>query len=204
MKARGLLLTLFLLSFAAALSATTNIALNKAVTTNGTFLSGPQNIVCPGTPAAASTVDNGSFYAEQTCWLDGVAWQGTDLTTDTPSIDISFGGAFTISSAIVQADDNDTYELQYLGTDNAYHDWWAIPLDPSFGLVTRPSGNQVTQQPLPTVVATGVRIFATSGDGDYSVGQVEVFGSPVGTPEPGSLMLLFGALPGLALLRRRK
>jgi hypothetical protein len=182
----------------------TNVALNKTVTTVGSdFLSGPQNIVCPGTPAAPSVVTSGTFFAEQTCWLNGVAW--TANANGAPDyIDIDLGGTFSISSAIVQADDNDSYELQYLGTDNAYHDWWTVGTVPSFGLVTRPSGDQTTQQPLSTVTATGLRIFAVGGDGDYSVGQVEVFGNAVGTPEPGALLLLGAGLSGLGLLRRRK
>ena len=197
MKVRGLLLTTLLLLTAGVLSANTNVALNAPVTANGTFLSGPQTYVCNGTPAAASTVDDDSFYQEQTCWNDGIAWTGT-----APYIDIDLQGTFDISSAIVQADDNDTYELQYLGTDSLYHNWWNIGAPGPFGLVTRPNPDQVTQQSLPTVTALGLRIFATGGDDHYALSEVQVFGTPLGAPEPSSLLLLGGALPAISLLRR--
>jgi len=193
MKVVGLLLTVCLLLTPILVSANTNVALNAPVTTSGSFLSGPQTYVCDGTPAAPSSVDNGVFYTEGTCWNDGVAWTGF-----TNTIDISFGGTYTIDSAIVQADDNDTYLLQYLGTDNLYHNWWQVPYDYSFGLVTRPNADQVTPQGLSTVVATGVRILATDGDGYNSVGQIEVFTAP----EPASLLLLAAALPALGAFRR--
>jgi hypothetical protein len=102
----------------------------------------------------------------------------------------------------VQADDNDTYELDYLGTDNAYHLWWSIPSVPSFGLVTRPNADQTTIMTLPTVQALGVEIFATGGDGLYGVSQVEVFGSSA--PEPGTLGVLGVGLIGIGALVRRK
>jgi len=183
----------------------TNVALNASVTTMGSdFLSGPQTSgACSATPSASSVLTSGTFFAEGTCWLDGVAW--TANANGAPDyVDIDLGGAYSISSAIVQADDNDSYELQYLGTDNAYHDWWNVASVNAWGLVTRPSGDQTTQQSLPTVTATGLRLFATGGDGEYALGQVEVFGNAVGTPEPGALMLLGAGLSGLGLLRRRR
>ncbi len=197
-KKLGLLVAVMFFLFATSVWASTNVALGAAVTTNGSgFLSGTQTIVCTGTPQAPSSVTDGVFHTEQDCWMNGVAWQGLDN-----SLDIDLGGTFSISSAIVQADDNDTYELQYRGTDGLYHNWWDVPLDPSWGLVTRPNGDQTTQQPLPTVTATGLRFFATGGDGDYAVSEIQVFATP--TPEPSSIMLLVAGFSGKTLLRRRR
>jgi hypothetical protein len=79
-----------------------NVALGKSVSTSGTgFYSGPTSIVCSGAPQAASSVTDGAFHAETDCWLNGVAWLGTDSM-----LDINLNGTFTLSSAIVQADDN--------------------------------------------------------------------------------------------------
>jgi hypothetical protein len=116
------------------------ISLNDPVTLNGSY---PEfTSVCPsvGLPQpAAGSVDNGVFQPETTCYQEGIHWQGPTDGDTSHSIAISFGGTFTIDGAIVQADDNDTYELDYLGTDNAYHLWWSIPEVTSFGLVTRPN-----------------------------------------------------------------
>jgi hypothetical protein len=175
------------------------ISLNDPVTLNGSF-PGFSDVCGPDPQPLASTIDNGVFQPEETCYQEGVHWQGL-----TDSISIGFGGTFTIDGAIVQADDNDTYELDYLGTDNLYHLWWSIPVDPSFGLVTRPDADHTTIMTLPTVQALGVEIFATGGDNDYAVSQVEVFGSPSAVPEPGTLGLLGTGFIGMAaLVNRRK
>lgn len=183
------------------------ISLNDPVTLNGSF---PEfTSVCPPVELpqpAAGTIDNGVFQPETTCYQEGIHWQGATTGDPTHSIAISFGGTFVIDGAIVQADDNDTYELDYLGTDDAYHLWWSIPEISSFGLVTRPNADQTTIMTLPTVDALGVKIFATGGDGDYAVSQVEVFGNPTPVPEPGTLGFLSVGLIGMvaALNRRRR
>jgi hypothetical protein len=178
------------------------ISLNDPVTLNGSFPT--FSAVCGPTPQpAASSIDNGVFQPETTCYQSGIHWQGPTTGDTTHSIAISFGGTFTIDGAIVQADDNDTYELDYLGTDDAYHLWWSIPEVPSFGLVTRPSGDQTTIMTLPTVQALGVEIFATGGDGDYAVSQVEVFGNAT-VPEPRMLGFLSIGLVGFVALVSRK
>lgn len=175
------------------------ISLNDPVTLNGSF---PEfTSVCPPVELAQpapGTIDNGVFQTEETCYQEGIHWQGL-----TDSISISFGGTFVIDGAIVQADDNDTYELDYLGTDDAYHLWWTIPTISSFGLVTRPNADQTTIMTLPTVDALGVEIFAVSGDNDYAVSQVEVFGSAA-VPEPDTMGLLCAGLIGIMVACKRR
>ncbi len=176
------------------------VSLNDPVTLNGTFPAFTS--VCgPSPQPAASSIDNGVFQPETTCYQSGIHWQGAAGGDTTHSIAIGFGSVFSINGAIVQADDNDTYELDYLGTDNLYHLWWSIPTISSFGLVTRPNANQTTIMTLPTVNALGVEIFATGGDGDYAVSQVEVFGS---VPEPGPIGLLTLSFVGFGVYVGRK
>jgi hypothetical protein len=177
------------------------ISLNDPVALTGSYPS--FTFGCgPFAKPAAGSIDNGVFQPEETCFQQGIHWEGSTSGDLTHAIAIDFGGPFLIDGAIVQADDNDTYELDYLGTDHLYHQWWSIPLDLSFGLVTRPNADQTTIMTLPTVEALGVQIFATGGDGAYAVSQVEVFGDPV--PEPNSLTLLSLGLIGVIFLGARK
>jgi hypothetical protein len=64
---------------------------------------------------------DGIFFAENTCYTAGVFW--INSTGSTPTVDIDLQGTFTIDSAIVQADNNDAYTLQYRDTTGTYHDW---------------------------------------------------------------------------------
>jgi len=168
-------------------AANVNVALNKPVTLNGSYplyTFPPAGCGVNPPQAAASTLVDGMFFSENTCYqLGAVYWH-----TLGNSADINLGGTFLISSAIVQADDNDIYTLQYRDTAGVYHDWWHIPTSGTFGLITRPnSGNQTQQQNLTSVLATGLRFLAPagSGDGEYAVSEIQAFGMQVNVVDIG-------------------
>jgi hypothetical protein len=170
-------------------AANPNVALNKPVTLNGNFpvFTYPGGLcgVNPPQPSP-SIVTNGTFLPEETCFQSGVYWTSVPPNANpNNTVDIDLQGIFLISSATVQADDNDIYTLQYRDLGGVYHDWYPIPPAGAFGLTTRPNPTDPTQQqPLPPVLATGLRFFAPAGSGDgyYAVSQIAVFGVAVAPP----------------------
>ncbi len=197
----GMLLGLVVVSGSQLSAAGFNAALGKPVTLNGSYptFTYPGNLCGVNPPQGpASLVTDGVFAPDQACFQGNtVYWQGL-----TNSIDIDLQGTFQINAAIVQADDNDSYELQYRDIGGVYHNWYDVPFACCFGMTTRPNRFDNTQaQALPTVVATGLRLFATDGDNFYSVSEVQVF-----TPEPASIALVglgLAAAGGLRLRRHR-
>src|SRR5690349_8932546 len=101
--------------------ADTNIALNKPVS----VVAGAAQITNSSTPL--SVLDDGIFTAESTNYgaavsqsvqwttLDGQPANGANAPT---TLQIDLGGFFEISGAIMQADDNDSYLLQYHDASN--------------------------------------------------------------------------------------
>ena len=193
MKTIGITLPIALLSAVSLLASP--IDLNKPVTLNGSFASyvGPYGNLC-GVGAqpqgSAGSLDDGVFLPEGTCYQSGPVYWNTPTNT----IDIDLQGTFTLNGAIVQADDNDIYMLQYRDTGGTYHNWYSIPTQGSFGMITRPGSGQITA--LPAVQATGLRFFAPagSGDGEWAVSEIEVFA----IPEPGTVWMMLGGLTLLA------
>jgi hypothetical protein len=177
------LVSSILVTVVASYAQNTNVALNKPVALNGNFpvFSYPGDLCGANPPQPSpSSVDNGVFLPEGTCFQSGIYWSSVAPNANpNNTVDIDLGGVFLISSATVQADDNDSYTLQYRDVGGVYHDWWDLPLAGTFGLVTRPNATDPTQQqPLTPVIATGLRFFApaVSGDGYYAVSQIAVFG----------------------------
>ena len=185
-----------------------NVALGKPVTASAALPTFPY--FCPtdvtGTPVAGpqpalSTVTDGVFQARFDCYQEGPYW--AEGITPGLTIDIDLLGTFTLTGAIAQVDNNDTFQLQYRDTSGVYHDWWLIAGPFSVGFETRPNVLDNTQiQPLAPVEATGLRIFGVPGasgtDNVWSVAEVQVF-----VPEPASLLLMGGALAAAALRRRQ-
>ena len=134
-------------------------------------------------PAAAASVADGLFLPECQLWTEGTVWW--EETTSDPSsrawIEIDLGGTFVLDAAVVQADVNDEYRLSYRDPETA--EWaplWDVPLGEAGGMATRPQqGDASVRWPLARPVVTdALRFEATSGDAQYSVSEIAVFGQP--------------------------
>jgi hypothetical protein len=134
-------------------------------------------------PAAAATVVDGLFLPECQLWTEGTVWweETTSGRSSRAWIEIDLGGPFVLDAAVVQADVNDEYRLSYQDPKTA--EWvplWAVPLGEAGGMATRPDqGDASVRWPLARPVVTdALRFEATSGDAQYSVSEIAVFGVP--------------------------
>ena len=210
---KNTLCVLALFGFAAApvvQAASPNVALFKPVTATG------------ATSGTLSTLTDGAFVTKNTPWDDPstVHWEGTS-----PTIGIDLGAYYSIFGAIIQADVNDLYRLEYSvsGIDGSWADawdtenWWAFntPPAPGGGMVTRPNpDNDIMRQALSPFTARYLRVsapfFSTlaypnhKGDGWNALSEVQVFGEIVPIPEPASMLSTLAFVASGLLIRRNR
>jgi hypothetical protein len=148
--------------------------------------------------AAQSSIVDGVFVPEMQTWNTGSWWWDEDPSINaTPVVTtIHLNQLYTIDSFSVQADDNDTYRLEYWD-GAAWQLAWNIPTQPSFGLVTRNSGL------LPSITTDFLRFTATGGDNYYAVSEIQAFGAAA-VPEPSTYALMLGGLGMVGYLARRR
>lgn len=167
-----------------------NVALNADVTLNGEFKSDAE---------LAKTVVDGDFLNRATSWQNGtVYWYGTSS-----SITIDLDGTYAITSFVVQADDNDAYLLEYwdLETETWKTAWDVSNYDKyGYGMQTRPDPTEDSVQWIlsSAITTNALRFTAVSGDGKYSVSEIQAYGTVVPVPGAATLGLL-----GLGCVCRR-
>ena len=205
----------FALILLAAVSITTitaapiNAAFGKPVSLSGTFSVGGG--YCGSPPSApGSTLVDALFIPESTCWqTDSVWWDARLEESAQNTVEIDLQGLYELGGFTVQADNNDTYRLEYLDANGQWQIGWDIPAICCYGLRTRS-----TTLPIP-ITGSALRFSATGGDLLYSVSEIMVGmpepgpgpdpdpdPNPQPTPEPSTALLLAGGGVLAASLRR--
>lgn len=157
----------------------------------------PGSIWAPAPPLASQgTVVDGTLLAEGSQWNIGTWWWDQDPAVNgTYSVPmgmrIDLNATYTIDRFVVQADNNDTYQLDYWD-GSAWQSAFSIAAVNGPGMRTRDSGILGS-----TISTNQLRIYATGGDNYYSISEIQAFAPSNGVPEPHGLAL---AALGLALV----
>lgn len=178
------------------LASSSNIALNKSVSLTGVFGTDPGPWTTES-PVPAQNLTDGYFEPEQTQWNYGSVWWN-GYTHPENSAQINLGGLFSIDGFKVQADDNDTYRIEYRVGNGNWQTAWDIPAPGGWGLTS--SAHSLAAP----ILADALRFTATGGDNYYSVSEIQAFGVAA-VPLPAALPLMFSGLGVLGFaVRRRK
>ncbi|HEY8993878.1 MAG TPA: hypothetical protein VIM71_04285 [Lacunisphaera sp.] len=185
------------LVFIAAVHADT-ATVGATVNLNGTFFTG-NDAWSLGTNAAPSDLVDGVYQPTSHQWNhDSVWWNGGQNPGNNIVVDLA--GSYLITDLKLQADDNDWYNVEYLGLDLAWHLAWSVSPPGGWGLQT---SSFIVGAPF---VTSSFRLTAAPGDGYYAISEFEANGRKVSNnvPEGGATVAFFGAIVGLLAIARRK
>ena len=151
-----------------------------------------------------STISNinappdGVYAAVGQQWNNGSFWWDQDISVNASPVSyvIDLLSSVTVDQFSVQADNNDSYLLEYWN-GSAWQSAFAISALPGWGLMTRDSGV------LAPITTSRFRFTARSGDNYYSVSEIQAYSA---VPETGiwvMSILGLGAIGGLLRSSRR-
>ena len=182
----------------APLAGAANVAGGAAVAISGPGFGNSTGWCCANAAAPSSVTDGVTLPTAQQWNIGTVFWEGA-ANDASDTVTVTLAGAASVDSLFLQADNNDTYAVSYLGLDSAWHSLASIHpnSDSTWGL-----GDNTAS--FSAVTATAFQIQA-SGDGAYSVAEFQANGQFLpAVPEPTSGMLFLGGMGALALLARRQ
>ncbi len=153
----------------------------------------------PGTLFTERSIVDGNFLPQGTTWNIG-SWWWDEHPSVNPSPVLTFiklQTAFSFDRFVIQADDNDVYQIDYWNGSTWLPAYTAAAIGP-FGMQTRDSGL------LAPITTDQLRIMASGGDGYYSFSEIQAFSTTV-VPVPGALLLFAtgAGVFGVAARRRR-
>ena len=184
MKKMKMLLLASLLTVVGSVNAgLTNVALDADVSLEAGTLRGGS--------AALDTLVDGTFRPRGTGWTSGtVNWSG-----EATYIIIDLGRSYDLEAFVVQADDNDSYLLEYWDGDS-WETAWNVPNYNTYegknvtGMQTRPNpanNNELYKIMTHVITTDALRFSAAEGDGLYSVSEIQAYTAAV--PAPGAILL---------------
>jgi hypothetical protein len=181
-----LILLTFLIGSPYALAAATNVALNANVQLDGSpFFTGGWTPPDEGYAVSETTVVDGIFLPRSNWWNRGPVWWDPRLGDGTyQNIQIQLDAVYEVESLIIQADNNDTYEIYYWNLDT--WDWdlaWTIEqlLGGNWGMQTRPDPTDDTvRHPVTPFLTNAFRIGGVDPTDNYfAVSEFQAFGYPL-------------------------
>ena len=187
-----------LLLAAAPAHAQYNVALGAPVTLQGTFgVLRAGSIWAPApAPAPAATVTDGVLLPEGTQWNTGTVWWDAAVPgSDDNAIIVDLGAVYAINFLRIQADDNESYLIDYRV---AAGDPWITGL---FAQQSAGGGMRTRSGAVGPFDASQFRIRGSGGDLYYSVSEFQAFAA---VPEPATLALVGGGLAVVAIVSRRR